>query len=74
MRDAKLPPYSTKIGVQIVGHTFLRYILARSDRQYWTGADWTPRRHRALLYYDLDLIQKDRRTLLAQERRRRKER
>ena len=59
---------SFKIGVQLVGHTYVRYILARSDRQYWDGDDWTPHRNRALLYYHLDLIQQDRRRLLAEQR------
>jgi hypothetical protein len=71
-RDSTLPHYSTKIGVTIVGHTFVRFILARNDGHFWTGTDWSPNRHKALLYFHLDLIQKDRRRLLAQDRRRRK--
>jgi hypothetical protein len=39
------------------------------DGNYWTGSDWMPNRHTALLYYHLDLIQNDRRRLLTQERR-----
>ena len=67
-----MPPHSSKINVQIVGHAFARFILTRSDGNYWTGTDWSPNRHNALLYYHLDLIQKDRRKLIARERRRRR--
>ena len=58
-----------KIGVHLVGHVWPRFILARSDRHYWTGNEWTPHRHKALLYYHVNLIEEDRRKLLAAQRR-----
>jgi hypothetical protein len=60
---------SSTIGVQLVGKVFPRFILARGDRQYWNGTDWTPCRSQALLYYHLELIQQDRRRLIAIQRR-----
>ncbi len=57
------------IGVQIFGHTYVRYILALNDQEYWTGSGWTPHRKRALLYYHLELVQKDRRKLIAAQKR-----
>lgn len=60
---------SSTIGVQLVGKVFPRFILAKSNRHYWTGSEWTPCRSQALLYYHLELIQQDRRDLIALKRR-----
>ena len=52
-----------KLGVQIVGHRFIRFIIGCNDGTYWTGTEWTPQRHKALLYAHLDVVRTDFRKL-----------
>lgn len=60
---------SSKIGVQLFGKYYLRFILANDRQEYWDGRGWTPHRRKALLYYDLDLVRRDRRKLIARQKR-----
>jgi hypothetical protein len=64
-----MPHESPEINVQMFGRRWLRFILAKDDGTYWTGQGWTPHRRRALLYYHLRVVQKDRRRLIARQRR-----
>lgn len=59
MKRPRLP----RLGVQITGRQFLRFILAREDGTYWTGSGWSDNRSHALLYFHIELIREDLRKL-----------
>ena len=58
-----MKPKLPKIGVQITGRQFLRFILAADDGTYWTGTEWSPNRREALLYSHIEFVRADLRTL-----------
>jgi hypothetical protein len=61
--ESIMPPRLPKLGVQIVGRQFLRFLIANDRQEYWTGADWSPDRAKALIYAHLHLIRSDLRKL-----------
>jgi len=56
-------PRSPKIGIQLVGRQFLRFVISADDGTYWTGSEWSANRRDALLYYHIELVRSDLRKL-----------
>ena len=54
-----MPHKRTKIGVQIVGTRWLRFIVANERQQVWTGNGWSDRRSDALLYAQIKVVRHD---------------
>jgi hypothetical protein len=59
---------SHKLGVQILTSQFPRFVIARSDGQYWDGSGWMSGRRHAIVYAHLDLVRADLRMLKRQLR------
>lgn len=58
----------TKIGVQIVGTRWLRFIIANERQQVWTGEGWSDCRSDALLYSHVEVVRTDVKNLKRQVR------
>jgi len=65
-----MPTRRPKIGVQMCGVHFPRFIIANDHQQYWNGEEWISNRGQALLYADIDTVREDLKQL---KRRRRKQ-
>ncbi len=68
MRAKTMPYKRPKIGVQIVGTRWLRFIIANQRQQVWTGEEWSNRRSDALLYAHVDMVRADVKNLKRQPR------
>jgi hypothetical protein len=57
-------PRLPKLGVQLVGKHFLRFIIANDLQEYYTdSSEWSPNRRDALLYAHIELVRFDLRRL-----------
>ena len=63
-----MPHKRTKIGVQIVGTRWLRFIIANERQRVWTGERWSDRRSDALLYAHVEVVRADVKNLKRQLR------
>jgi Ethanolamine utilization protein EutJ (predicted chaperonin) len=54
-----MPRERPKIGVQIAGTRFLRFVIANDQQQVWTGLEWSDRRGDALLYAHVEVVRQD---------------
>ena len=52
-------PRRPKIGVQIIGTRWMRFIIANDRGEVWNGLFWSERRGDALLYAHIELIRRD---------------
>jgi hypothetical protein len=48
-----------KIGVQIVGTRFLRFVIADDRGRVWTGEGWSDRRADARLYAHVEAVRQE---------------
>jgi hypothetical protein len=63
-----MPHKRPKIGVQIVGTRWLRFIIANGRQQVWTGNGWSDHRNDALVYAHVEVVRQDVATLKRQLR------
>jgi hypothetical protein len=59
---------SQELGVQILTSQFPRFVIARSNGQYWDGSDWISDRRHALVYAHLHSVRADLKMLKRQMR------
>jgi len=52
-----------QIGVQTVGTTYPRFLIATNHQTYWSGHDWITDRRKAVLYADIECVRDDLRKL-----------
>jgi len=64
-----MKPRLPKLGLQLVGTRFLRFIIGRDDGTFWNGREWIPQRSKAMLYAHLNIVRDD---ILMLKRNRRK--
>ncbi len=48
-----------KIGIQIVGEQFPRFVIVNNRRQFWGGSNWTAEFRKAVLFAHAWLVQSD---------------
>jgi len=63
-----MPHKRPKIGVQIVGTRWLRFIIANEWQQVWAGDRWSDSRSDALLYAHVEAVRADVKNLKRQLR------
>jgi hypothetical protein len=54
-----MPRKRLKIGIQIVGTRFPRFVIVNNRKQFWGGGDWTTDLRKALLYAHAWRVQRD---------------
>lgn len=62
-KKSPMRPRPSKLGVQMVGRQFIRFIIAADDGTHWTGGGWSQHRSEAMLYAHVGVVQTDLRIL-----------